>query len=70
MIFCARRFIQVIAPFVVPVLTETCGFVASIPPKSGTTNTVGSVRQRVKHVRDSDQIEVLKETKKGIALVM
>ncbi len=40
MIFCARRFIQVIAQFVVPVLTRTCGFVAaSIPPKGGTTNT-------------------------------
>ena len=26
--FCARRFIQVIAPFVVPVLTGTCVFVA------------------------------------------
>ena len=40
-IFCDRRFIQVIAPFVVPVLTGTCGFVAaSISPKGGTTNTV------------------------------
>ena len=38
-IFCARRFIQVIAPFVVPVLTGTCGLIAdSIPPKGGTTN--------------------------------
>ena len=26
MIFCDRRCIQVIAPFVVPVLTGTCGF--------------------------------------------
>ena len=32
--FGARRLIKVIAPFVVPVLTGTCGFVAaSIPPK-------------------------------------
>ena len=39
--FCDRRCIQVIAPFVVPVLTGTCGFVAaSISPKGGTTNTV------------------------------
>ena len=34
-------FAAVTAPFVVPVLTGTCGFVAaSIPPKGGTTNTV------------------------------
>ena len=40
LIFCDRRFIKVIALFVVPVLTGTCGFVAaSIPPKGGTTNT-------------------------------
>ena len=39
--FCDGRFIKVIASFVVPVLTGTCGFVAAaIPPKGGTTNTI------------------------------
>ena len=34
------------APFVVPVLTGTCGFVAaSIPPEGGTTNTVSKKSQ-------------------------
>ncbi len=34
-IFYAKRFIKAIGPFVVPVLTGTCGFVtASISPKS------------------------------------
>ena len=42
-------FIKIIAPFVVPVLTGTCSFVAaSIPPKGGTTNTACKKSQPIR----------------------
>ena len=55
-IFCVRWFIQIIAPFVVPVLTGICGFVAaSIPPKGGTTNTVCKNQNLVRILRCGEE---------------